>query len=199
MPPCVDEYKSIKATLEGKGFPDAIGNAKELENMNRVLGKALMKRAIGMVPVIQSMQKESQSMYRLHSRNMVSTTQWRSFQLAELTVSNEVNEVREEADEIEEGWSQLIWRQASQYHAMLKQRQMQEEQNKQAKEGQGGNASLPANQEPKRKPAAPLTEEQKRIAADKVARELMKEEERKDKGGKKFQGVKKGFLDNKNK
>jgi len=53
---------------------------------------------------------------------MVSIKQWKSYQAAENMVSIEVGEVREEADEIEPGWSQVIWRQAMQYHNMLKQR-----------------------------------------------------------------------------
>merc|ERR1711907_372866 len=42
-------------------------------------------------------------------------------------VSTEVDEVRSEADEIEPGWSQVIWRQAMQYHNMLKQKHEMEQ------------------------------------------------------------------------
>jgi len=58
---------------------------------------------------------------------MCSVKQWKSYQAAENMVSAEVDEVRAEADEIEPGWSQVIWRQAMQYHSMLKQRQEAEE------------------------------------------------------------------------
>merc|ERR1719469_652801 len=62
-------------------------------------------------------------MNRLYAQSMCSVKQWRSFQTAESLVTAEVDEVRAEADEIEPGWSQVIWRQAFQYHTMLKNRQ----------------------------------------------------------------------------
>merc|ERR1712174_89523 len=67
-------------------------------------------------------QKESSGMNKLYSHSMCSVKQWRTYQAAEAMVSAEVDEVRAEADEIEPGWSEVIWRQAMQYHQMLKQR-----------------------------------------------------------------------------
>merc|ERR1712174_183895 len=69
-------------------------------------------------------QKESAGMNKLYSHSMCSVKQWRSYQAAESMVTAEVDEVRAEADEIEPGWSQVIWRQAMQYHNMLKQKQI---------------------------------------------------------------------------
>ena len=66
-----------------------------------------MKRAIGDIPIVTHIQKESAGMNKLYSQSMCSVKQWRSYQAAEAMVSAEVDEVRSEADEIEPGWSQV--------------------------------------------------------------------------------------------
>ena len=140
-----------------------------------MLGQALMKRAIADIPLIQHMQREAQGMYRLHGKNMCSEVQWRTFQGAEAMVSGEVDEVRAEAEEIEPGWGGMIWRQAAQYHGMLKQHQQQ--------------AAAKAKAEQIKKQGQPkvLTVEEQKARADRVATELLEQEmrENKGKGGKK--------------
>jgi hypothetical protein len=74
---------------------------------HRVMAQALMKRAIGDIPIVTHIQKESAGMNKLYSQSMCSVTQWRAYQGAEAMVSGEVDEVRSEADEIEPGWSQV--------------------------------------------------------------------------------------------
>ena len=69
-----------------------------------------MKRAIGDVPIVTHVQKESAGMNKLYSQSMCSVKQWRAYQGAEAMVSAEVDEVRQEADEIEPGWSQVSWK-----------------------------------------------------------------------------------------
>lgn len=44
-------------------------------------------------------------MNKLYSNSMCSVKQWRTYEAAEAMVSAEVDEVRQEADEIEPGWS----------------------------------------------------------------------------------------------
>ena len=66
-----------------------------------------MKRAIGDIPLVTHIQKESAGMNKLYSQSMCSVSQWRAYQAAEAMVSAEVDEVRAEADEIEPGWSQV--------------------------------------------------------------------------------------------
>ena len=144
----------------------------------------------------------------------ITTKQWRSYQAAEAMVSAEVDEVRAEADEIEPGWSQVsllvvgshwytlnvflyltrttpqvIWRQAMQYHNMLKQKHEMEQ--KAAAEAAKKKALDSAKKN--------LTEEDKAKAAEKAAEELIKAEEREKASKKAFSGggVKKGFLDKK--
>jgi Preprotein translocase subunit Sec66 len=184
---------------------------------SRVLAQALMKRAVADIPIVTHIQKESPGMNKLYSQSMCSVNQWRSYQAAESMVSSEVEEVRAEADDIEPGWSQMIWRQAMQYHQVLKQKHEQElkaaeEQAKkkkeieqkvqaaQAAEQQGTSPVVPAAA------AAALTTsvvsavevEAERIrAAEKAAEELIKMEEREMESKKAFssKGMKKGFLD----
>lgn len=149
-----------------------------------------MKRAIADIPIVTHIQKESAGMNRLYSQSMCSVKQWRSFQAAEQLVSAEVDEVRGEADLIEPGWSQVIWRQAMQYHQMLKDRHEQE-----AKQVEAA-ARRQAEQAKKLSPEE--EKKQKEAAAEKAAKELLKEEERSKDSKKSFgtnSGMKKGFLD----
>jgi hypothetical protein len=133
---------------------------------------------------------------------MCSVRQWRSYQLAESVISQEIADVKAEADEIEPGWSHSIWQQAHQYHAMLKKRHEMELQQAQEKAkaakapdeskaaaGTAASAQAPAEDDPKAR----------ELAAQKAAEELLREEEKEKKrgGSKAFSGggVKKGFLD----
>lgn len=126
-----------------------------------------MKRCIADIPLVQHIQKESAGMNKLYSQSMCSVKQWKTYQAAEQLVSAEVEEVRAEADEIEPGWSQAIWRQAMQYHQMIKNRHEMEQR---AREQQMIAQKL--KEEEAKKPK--LTPEEK---AEKAAEELLKEEE----------------------
>ena len=116
---------------------------------------------------------------------MCSAVQWRTFQTSEQIVSREVEQVRLEAESIEAGWSQVIWRQAAQYHGMLKKRHEEEAAkaqatNKKRSEIAQNVARERALQGQDAKAAATLK-------AERAARELLKEE---GKGGE--MGAKKG-------
>merc|ERR1711937_1004481 len=135
------------------------------------------KRAIGDIPIVTFIQKESAGMNKLYSQSMCSVSQWRAYQNAEAMVSAEVEEVRAEADEIEPGWSQVIWRQAMQYHNMLKQRHEMEAK---ARAEQAEKKKLEEN----KVLAAKRKEEEEKakiLAAEKAAAELIDEEEKKEK------------------
>lgn len=66
-----------------------------------------MKRCIADIPIVTHIQKESAGMNKLYAQSMCSVKQWQAFQHAEAMISQEVSEVRAEADEIEPGWSQV--------------------------------------------------------------------------------------------
>ena len=111
LPAEVDEYYAVKEKVLATGWTP--GSAPDKANPNgphRALAQALMKRAIGDVPIVTHVQKESAGMNKLYSQSMCSVKQWRAYQGAEAMVSAEVDEVRQEADEIEPGWSQVSWK-----------------------------------------------------------------------------------------
>lgn len=191
LPAEVDEYDAIKEKCLAAGWePGTPPDKANPSPHHRMLAQALMKRAIGDIPIVTHIQKESNGMNKLYSQSMCSVKQWRSYQAAEAMVSGEVEEVRAEADQIEAGWSQVIWRQAMQYHNMLKQKHEMEQ-----KAAGDATAKKKAIEESKKKV---VTEEDKIKAAEKAAAELIKEEERKKDSKNAFSGgVKKGFLDNK--
>jgi len=197
LPVEVDEYYSVKSKCEASGWTPGMkppGPGEDGQGPQRVMAQALMKRAIADIPIVTHIQKESAGMNKLYSHSMCSVKQWRSYQNAESMVSNEVEEVRAEADEIEPGWSQVIWRQAMQYHSMLKQ--------KHEMEAKAASEAAKKKKEVENKVAAEKKKvddaKAKELAAEKAAEELIKAEEREKQSKKSFGaggGMKKGFLD----
>ncbi|GKY95614.1 hypothetical protein MPSEU_000522700 [Mayamaea pseudoterrestris] len=217
LPSEVDEYYKIRAKCEELGWipgvPENVNaDAQNKNGPGRVLAQALMKRAMADIPLVQHIQKESHGMGKLYSKSMCSVNQWRAFQAAEAMVGAEVEQVRAEADELEPGWSEVIWQQAVQYHQMLKQKHEAEAKQQAAKlknivaaaaSSNSTSTSKPASPIPAAKPASKEDEVKAReLAAQKAAEELLKEEEREKNAKKAFAaggGVKKGFLDGKGK
>lgn len=201
LPAAVEEYDQIKAKVLASGSwqPGQSGTAANPNGPHRVLAQALMKRCIADIPIVQHIQKESTGMNKLYSQSMCSVNQWRSYQAAEQLVSNEVDEVRAEADEIEPGWSQVIWRQAMQYHNMLKQKHEQEAKAAEQAAAKKKEIEGKVNAEKQKEVAAKKREED----AERLAQELIQEEERtqskKAFSGKTGTGMKKGFLNAKGK
>lgn len=196
----MDEYYAIKEKCEAAGWKPGQGgggnNAQNQQPVNapaRMLAQALMKRAIADIPIVTHIQKESAGMNKLYSQSMCSVNQWKSYQYAEAMVSSEVQDVRAEADEIEPGWSQAIWRQAMQYHNMLKQKH--EAEAKQQAEHAKKRKEIEARVKAAQLAQAADPDAQAR-AAEKAAQELIKAEERDKQSKAAFkQGMKKGFLD----
>jgi hypothetical protein len=197
LPAEVEEYYEFKAKCEAGGWEPGKGPPADQKSPEaapyRVLAQALMKRAIADIPMVQHIQKESAGMNKLYSQSMCSVNQWRSYQMAEFLVSSEVEEVRAEADEIEPGWSGSIWRQAMQYHQMLKQ--------KHETEAKAAEAHAQKRKDVEQKVLAAKKQISDKEDADALARyaaeELIKQEERETGGKKAFSsagGMKKGFL-----
>lgn len=205
LPEAVDEYYEVKEKCMNAGWepgkPPA--DAKEAANgPTRIMAQALMKRCIADIPLVTHIQKESPGMNKLYSQSMCSIKQWKSYQAAESLVSQEVEDVRHEADEIEPGWSQAVWRQAMQYHQMLKNRN--EVEKKQREEAIKLAAQKKLEEENRKTPEE--IKKMKEVAAEKAAKELLQMEEQEKKKtsngntGKAFKGgMKKGFLDSKKK
>merc|ERR1712194_776052 len=163
------------------------------------------KRAIGDIPIVTFIQKESAGMNKLYAQSMCSVSQWRAYQNAEAMVSTEVEEVRAEADEIEPGWSQVVWRQAMQYNNMLKQKEEQAKNQQAAQQRVIVEKQKAADDKKAAEKARydaikqKVDEEKARIAnAEKATQELLKQEEREKESKKAFSskaggGIKKGF------
>lgn len=198
LPSEVEEYYEAKAKCEAAGWEPGqpVKDPADQQALapQRLLAQALMKRAIADIPIVQHIQKESSGMNKLYSQSMCSVKQWRAYQQAESLVSQEVEEVRSEADEIEPGWSQSIWRQAMQYHQMLKQRHEMEE--KAREEAIQKRAEIEKRVAEARKQQ---NEGDKEKAAEQAAAELLKQEEEEKKKGGEGSGMKKGFLQSKGK
>ena len=198
----MEEYYKVKAKCEAAGWepgkgPPAGSNANSA-GPYRVLAQALMKRAIADIPIVTRIQKESSGMNKLYSQSMCSAKQWRAYQTAEALVGAEVEEIRAEADEVEPGWSSSIWRQAMQYHNMLKQRH--EMETKAAEEQVQKRKKVEQKVMSAKKQVS--DEEAKELAAQKAAEELIQAEEREKQGKKSFAAggsMKKGFLGSKGK
>jgi len=199
LPSEVDEYYNVKDKCMNAGWEPG-KPPKDKTNANgphRVMAQALMKRAIGDIPIVTFIQKESAGMNKLYSQSMCSVSQWRAYQNAEVMVSTEVDEVRAEADEIEPGWSQVIWRQAMQYHNMLKQKHEMEQKaiaETAAKKKEIEGRVNAAKQQIQSK-------EDEKDKAERIARELGEAEEREKDSKTAFANgaVKKGFLEPKKK
>jgi Preprotein translocase subunit Sec66 len=201
LPAEVDEYYAIKEKVEATGWQPGQGGIQSAggpqQNAAKILAQALMKRAIADIPIVTHIQKESAGMNKLYSQSMCSVNQWRAYQAAEAMVSAEVEDVRAEADQLEPGWAGVIWRQAMQYHNVLKQKheaeaKAVEDQAKKRKEVEMAVAAAKANDP-----------DYKAKMAEKAAQELIKAEEREKESKKAFNnksgGMKKGFLDGKGK
>lgn len=207
LPAAVDEYYEVKSKCEDEGWePGQAMEGGQPSPHHRMLAQALMKRCMADIPIVSHIQRESAGMNKLYSQSMCSVKQWKSYQAAEAMVSAEVEEVRAEADEIEPGWSQAIWRQAMQYHNMLKQKEAQAKAQQEAQQRAVAEKKRVDDEKKAAEQARynaikkKVDEEKARIAnAEKAAQELMKQEEREKESKKAFSsnsggGMKKGFL-----
>jgi cbb3-type cytochrome oxidase subunit 3 len=175
LPAAVEEYYEVKEKCLQAGWEPGKPPANAQEAANgpaRILAQALLKRCIADIPLVTHIQKESAGMNKLYSQSMCSVKQWKTYQAAEAMVGAEVEEVRAEADEIEPGWSQAIWRQAMQYHNMIKSRNEMEAKAREAA------ALKKAEEDAKEKVSPEELAKKKEAEAEKIAQELIKEEER---------------------
>lgn len=200
LPSEVDEYYAVKDKCMKAGWEPGKPPADKTNatGPHRVMAQALMKRAIGDIPIVTFIQKEASGMKQLYSNSMCSVSQWRAYENAESLVSTEVDEVRAEADEIEPGWSQVIWRQAMQYHNMLKQKHELEQ--KAAAETAAKKKDIEQRVNAAKKQIQ--SKEDEKDSAERIARELLESEEREKASKKAFSNggsVKKGFLETKKK
>jgi len=164
LPPEVDHYYDFKENL-----PDVLteNHLKELKNQ-------LIKRAISDIPMILYMQDKSPGTYRLYSKAMINENAWRNFQKAEQLVCEEIEQVQQEAEEIEKGWGDQIWSHAMQFRKLIMTRTAQQEKEKEAAKQQKKAAQREKEKAKKKEKKA--VEQEK--TADEIAAELIAEEEK---------------------
>lgn len=108
IPPERDAFIKAKAELDRSDF----ASGDELK-------KLLMRRALQDIPIILSLQNEGNSIEKLYKKGML--TDDMHFKVKQLKdfVDEEFQQVKDEADELMEGWGEQIWPQAMQFYQML--------------------------------------------------------------------------------
>eukprot|EP00752_Nemacystus_decipiens_P008132 g7272.t1 len=117
-------YKDFDMPDEVDDYYDAKEDAEIAKDSGK-LRNALLKRAIADIPIILRMQNEGPGIYNMYQQAMIGEKEWHAFQEAETMISEEIESVQNEADEIEPGWSQSIWPLAMQLRNVLVQRREQ--------------------------------------------------------------------------
>jgi len=93
----------------------------------KVLGAALLKRAIEAVEMGYLLHKSERDIIEAHRKGYVKPKEWETFQTAQREVNLEFNQIPEESDKIKEDWSKTIFDQALLLAAHVKQKQMQQQ------------------------------------------------------------------------
>jgi hypothetical protein len=75
-----------------------------------------MKRAFKTIPLLLTLQNEGNSVALLYKRGILTDDLHNDMKELKSFIDVEFQEVQNEAEELVEGWGQLIWPQAMQYH-----------------------------------------------------------------------------------
>jgi len=89
------------------------------------LKRALMKRALATVPMRLYVQTEERNVQRLYQNSMISPTSWDNFQACIEEVKAEMEVIKDEADSIQEGWSETILQEAHWLHQHIQEEKKQ--------------------------------------------------------------------------
>jgi hypothetical protein len=108
VPPERETYIEAKSSMD-------LSNPSNIDELK----KLLMKRALKTIPIVLSLQNEGSSIERLYKKGML--TDDMHFKVKELKsfVDTEFQDVQSEAEELVEGWGQMIWPQAMQFHQVF--------------------------------------------------------------------------------
>lgn len=140
------------------------------------LHQALMKRLVSSLDKLEKVQTDKPGTWKLWREKLVSERYWQSLLDGERLVGQEIDDCQDEADEIEPGWKEIIFRQAvniwradKHYEKEKKVLKKEVEKQKKAKEKEGRAKELDKKKELEDK----IREEQK---AEKMMEKLLKEE-----------------------
>lgn len=167
---------------------------------NEELKKLLMRRAIQSIPLVLQLQHEGNSIERLYKRGML--TDDMHFKVKELKafVDQEFQDVMAEADELVEGWGAQIWPQAFQFHNVIQkqaedkteeatkaeeqkkkaaiEKKKEKEKLKKLQKGGAGTAGGGGTTSPGGLPVEVDPETLRQMEAERMAQQLVEEEER---------------------
>jgi len=160
-------------------------NPEQVEELKR----HLMRRAMGTVPIIIALQTEGSSIERLYKQGMLTDDMHYWVKERKQFVEQEIQDVQLEANSIREGWGEVIWAHAFHFHHMSVQHAAEkQDEAKQAKDDKK-QAALDKRKEKlkkqkelaaarKKKETQEREAQMKLEAAERIARELIEEEQR---------------------
>mmetsp|Transcript_16540 Transcript_16540/g.16646 ORF Transcript_16540/g.16646 Transcript_16540/m.16646 type:complete len:241 (-) Transcript_16540:142-864(-) len=158
----------------------------DFEDPNQLeeLRKLLMRRAIATIPIVLALQNEGHAIEKLYKRGMLTDDMHYKVKEMKAFVDQEIPEVQMEASNLVEGWGEGIWPQAFRFHQMMQQRstsaEQEEDEKKQAaaekrKERLKKQKELSAARKKKESAERAVIEEKEK--AERIARELIEEEQ----------------------
>ena len=192
-------YNAFKPPQARQDYIDAKKTTNPYDPDDKLqLKKLLMLRALKTVPIIFSYEKEAASIDRLYKKGMLTDDLHNQTQELKVYIDKEVEDVRDEAESLVAGWSQSIWSQAVQFHNMIqKQAQGSLDDNSSPTEEATGeeNSSSQQNdkneEQPQKNKTKVVTQKKEDVCppgvdpikwkeqqAEKIAKELLAEEER---------------------
>ncbi|CAH0474504.1 unnamed protein product [Peronospora belbahrii] len=126
----VDE--SLQAMINGFDFalPEEVeqyrqGKAEHPDDKDKCF-QLLFRRAVADIPLIRKIQSESSGIQRLKKNDILKDSSFLSYKLAEDMINEEINDVRQESEELMpgEGWPDKIFPQAVQFMNQVAEQQM---------------------------------------------------------------------------
>ncbi|ORX41650.1 hypothetical protein BCR36DRAFT_400704 [Piromyces finnis] len=165
--PTIPEEEQYFALVEQYGDQEA--NPQN----TKILTSALVKRAMATISRMWDIQKEKPSLTQLVRDGVVGENQLKQLTLAEEETEAKLEDIQNEAECLKDGWSKTILQESAQLIAYIRQQQQQAQA--QAKK----NASSRTSPVQNRPPLSPEEElKRRKEEADRVARELIEEEEK---------------------
>ena len=143
------------------------------------LKKKLMRRALASIPIILDLQKDGQEIDRLYKKGMITDDVHSQTLAIKEFIDSEIPEVQEEADEYLDGWGEHIWAQAMQWHQMIQ--KMKDEKNAAHSNAEGSGTKTVKSKAKGKKGMAVKDNENAEEKADRMAKELLEEEEEQQK------------------
>lgn len=104
-------------------YPPEVAAFQELRDSGEAdeikLKRALFKRALATVPMRLYIQAEEKNVQRMYHNSMISPESWANFQQCIEDVKVEMEVIKEEAEAIQEGWSESVVQEAHWLHQHL--------------------------------------------------------------------------------